>query len=99
MGAEIATVRKKKLGRIQNVKSMKWLVVALACGLAVPAAMGAALWFLMGPLDAMFSGTTLERVGAILAIMATGLASFGIAAFLLWVLDKATVGRLMRRQT
>ena len=43
MGAEIATVRKKKLGRIQNVKSMKWLVVALACGLAVPAAMGAAL--------------------------------------------------------
>ena len=63
------------------------------------AGMGAALWYLMVPLDAMFSGTALERAAAILAIMATGLASFGIAAFLLGVLDKATVGRLMRRQT
>ena len=63
------------------------------------AGMGAALWYLMVPLDAMFSGTALERAAAILAIMATGLASFGMAAFLLGVLDKATVGRLMRRQT
>lgn len=63
------------------------------------AIMGAALWFLMVPLDPMFSGTTLERLTAILAIMATGLATFGVAAFVLGVLDKAAIARLMRRQT
>lgn len=70
----------------------------LRIGLAA-AAMGVALWFLMMPLDPMFSGSTLERATAILAVVAAGLASFGLAAFLLGVLDKATVGRLMRRQT
>ncbi|MFN4114175.1 MAG: murein biosynthesis integral membrane protein MurJ [Sphingomonadaceae bacterium] len=63
------------------------------------AAMGAALWVLMAPLDPMFSGTALERAAAILAIAGAGLASFGAAAFLLGVLDKATVQRLMRRQS
>ncbi|OZA93868.1 MAG: murein biosynthesis integral membrane protein MurJ [Erythrobacter sp. 34-65-8] len=63
------------------------------------AVMGAALWFLMAPLDQMFSGTALERATAILAIAGAGLASFAAAGFLLGILDKATVQRLMRRQS
>ena len=62
------------------------------------ALMGVALWFLMRPLDPLFSGTALERGGAILALMAAGLGSFAVMAFVLGVLDKATLGRLMRRQ-
>lgn len=60
--------------------------------------MGATLWFLMPLLDGWFAGSVIERIVAILAIMAAGLTSFGVAASLLGVLDKATIQRLMRRQ-
>ena len=60
--------------------------------------MGAALWVLMPELDGWFSGTALQRTAAIAAIIAAGLAAFGLSAFLLGVLDKAAITRLMRRQ-
>ena len=61
--------------------------------------MGVALWFLMQPLDPWFGGTTLQRTGGIAAVTLTGAAVYGIAAILLGVLDRATIARLMRRQT
>lgn len=60
--------------------------------------MGTALWFVMTPLDAWFSGSTIERTVAIGAVMATGLGTFALAAALLGVLDKQTIQRLRRRQ-
>lgn len=62
-------------------------------------AMGAALWLLMDPLDPWFDGTVLERTGGIAAVTLTGSAVYGIAAFLLGVLDRDTIARLLRRQT
>ncbi len=64
---------------------------------AVP--MGIALWFAMQYGDPYFSGSTLERGGSILSLVLIGIASYAIFAVLLGVLDKATVQRLMRRQT
>ena len=61
--------------------------------------MGVALWFLMQPLDPWFGGSTLQRTGGIAAVTLTGAAVYGIAAILLGVLDRATIARLMRRQT
>ena len=61
--------------------------------------MGVVLWFLMQPLDPWFGGTTLQRTGGIAAVTLTGAAVYGIAAILLGVLDRATIARLMRRQT
>ena len=61
--------------------------------------LGVALWFLMQPLDPWFGGTTLQRTGGIAAVTLTGAAVYGIAAILLGVLDRATIARLMRRQT
>ncbi|MEE1878012.1 murein biosynthesis integral membrane protein MurJ [Altererythrobacter litoralis] len=63
---------------------------------AVP--MGAALWAAMIYCDAYFTGTTAERMGSILALIAIGLVSYAVAAAVLGVLDKSMVQRLMRRQ-
>ncbi|WFL76045.1 murein biosynthesis integral membrane protein MurJ [Altererythrobacter arenosus] len=62
------------------------------------APMGAALWYAMQMGDPYFTGTTAERGFSILALAAIGIATYGISAALLGVLDKATVQRLMRRQ-
>ena len=62
-------------------------------------AMALALWALMGPLDPWFDGTILQRAGGIAAVTLTGTAVYGIAAILLGVLDRATIARLLRRQT
>ena len=62
------------------------------------APMGAALWYAMQMGNPYFSGTTAERGFSILALAAIGIATYGISAALLGVLDKATVQRLMRRQ-
>lgn len=62
------------------------------------ALMGAALWWLMPVLDPYFAGTSMEKAGSILAVIATGAVTFAIAAAALGVLDRATIGRLMRRQ-
>ncbi|GAA4044211.1 murein biosynthesis integral membrane protein MurJ [Parerythrobacter jejuensis] len=69
----------------------------LRIGLAA-AAMGAALWFLMPEIADWFSQGLLDKAAGIAAIMATGIATYGLAAMLLGVLDRATIGRLMRRQ-
>lgn len=79
------TLTARLLGRIARI--------VLAAAL-----MGAALWYAMPYGEPYFSGTTLERAGSIVGIMAVGLISFAIFAVLLRVLDKATVQRLMRRQ-
>lgn len=63
---------------------------------AVP--MGAALWLAMVQGDPYFTGTTLERMLSIVALIVIGLVSYAIFAALFGVLDKATIQRLMRRQ-
>lgn len=65
---------------------------------AAAAVMGAALYWAMPHADPYFTGSTLERAGAISAIMMIGAVTYGLAAFALRVLDRDTVGRLMRRQ-
>ncbi|MCP5396317.1 MAG: murein biosynthesis integral membrane protein MurJ [Sphingomonadaceae bacterium] len=62
------------------------------------AAMGAALWWLMGQISAWFTGSAMEKASGIAAILAVGFAAYGLAAILLGVLDRATITRLMRRQ-
>ena len=63
------------------------------------AIMGLALWYAMPFGDAYFIGTALERGLSIIALIVIGLVTFPIAAIVLGVLDKATIQRLMRRQT
>jgi len=78
-------IEARVLGRIARI--------ALASAL-----MGALLWAVM-PLGAeYFTGTTLQRLGAIGALVALGLASFAATAWLLGLLDKATIERLWRRE-
>lgn len=73
-----------------------WRVIRIFLAAVI---MGAALWFTMPYGEGYFSGTVLERAGAIGAIMLVGLVTFTVAAVALRVLDKATVQRLMRRQS
>jgi len=68
--------------------------IALASGL-----MGAALVALMQVVTPWLDGPFTLRLAAIGAIMAVSLVTYGAATVLLGVLDKATVQRLMRRQS
>ena len=68
--------------------------IALASGL-----MGAALWALMQAITPWLDGTFPLRLAAIGAILATSLVTYGAATVALGVLDKATIQRLMRRQS
>jgi putative peptidoglycan lipid II flippase len=61
--------------------------------------MGAALWYAMIAGDSFFSGTTIERGLSILTLVVIGAITYAISAAALGVLDKASVQRLMRRQT
>jgi putative peptidoglycan lipid II flippase len=61
--------------------------------------MGAALWGLMQFITPWFDGPFAMRLAAIGAIMAVSLVTYGAATVLLGVLDKATVQRLLRRQS
>lgn len=70
----------------------------LLCILIAALLMGAALWFMMPPLDPMFDGTIAQRAIAIGAIVAVGALVYGLAAIVLGVLDRSTIKRLMRRQ-
>ncbi|TNE32270.1 MAG: murein biosynthesis integral membrane protein MurJ [Alphaproteobacteria bacterium] len=67
--------------------------------LLAAAIMGAALWYAMQWGDPYFSGSTFERMGSITALIAIGCVTYGICAMAFGVLDKATILRLMRRQT
>ncbi|MFN4020255.1 MAG: murein biosynthesis integral membrane protein MurJ [Erythrobacter sp.] len=68
--------------------------IALASGL-----MGAALWGLMQIITPWLDGPLTMRLLAVGAILATSLVTYGAGTVLLGVLDKATVQRLMRRQS
>ncbi|MEA1618364.1 murein biosynthesis integral membrane protein MurJ [Erythrobacter sp. T5W1-R] len=63
------------------------------------AVMGACLWGLMQAIAPWLAGTTITKLLAIGAIMAVSLVTYGISTVALGVLDKATIERLMRRQT
>lgn len=63
------------------------------------AIMGAALWWLMSHVADWFTGSISEKAVGIAAIMVTGLVTYAPAAFVLGILDKATLQRLMRRQS
>ncbi|MBV1918214.1 MAG: murein biosynthesis integral membrane protein MurJ [Sphingomonadaceae bacterium] len=65
-------------------------------GLAA-AIMGAALWFAMPYGAAMYSGSALERTGAIVALVAMGGAVFFSAAIALGVLNRETLSQLQQR--
>jgi len=68
--------------------------IALASGV-----MGAALAGLMQPIDPWLDGSLAEKLLAVAAIGAVSLVTYGGAAAILGILDKATIQRLMRRQT
>ncbi len=68
--------------------------IALASAL-----MGAALWGLMQAITPWLDGPFNLRLAAVGAIMAVSLVTYGAGTVLLGVLDKATVQRLMRRQS
>ena len=61
------------------------------------AIMGAGLWWLMATIDPWFSGSAGQRALGICAIIAGGVALYGLAAAALGVLNRSTITRLMRR--
>jgi len=70
------------------------LRIAIAAG-----AMGVALYFLMLQIEPLFVGSILDKALGIGAILAVGGVTYGLGAIVLGVLDKATLQRLMRRQS
>jgi len=68
--------------------------IAVASGI-----MGAALAALMSVITPWLDGPLSGRLLAIAAIMVVSLITYGGASVLLGVLDKATIQRLMRRQS
>jgi putative peptidoglycan lipid II flippase len=60
--------------------------------------MGAALFFVMPMLEGWFVATIGQKALGLAAILGTSAVSYGLASFLLGVLDKSTVERLLRRQ-
>jgi putative peptidoglycan lipid II flippase len=63
------------------------------------AIMGGALFALLETIGPMLDGSRTERLAVIAAIGAVSLVTYGAATVLLGVLDKATIQRLMRRET
>ncbi|MGY6551183.1 MAG: murein biosynthesis integral membrane protein MurJ [Erythrobacter sp.] len=75
-------------------------VVGRLARIALAAAiMGACLATLMSVIDPWLIGTLGQELLAIAAIMAVSLVSYAASTVMLGVLDKATIQRLMRRQT
>lgn len=62
------------------------------------AAMGAGLWFAVPYGTEYYAGGGLERIGAVLALLAIGGAIYFTLAALLGVLDRDTIARLARRE-
>ncbi len=62
------------------------------------AVMGVVLWYAARAGEPYFQGDTIERLGALMALVAAGAVAFGISGALLRILDKATIARLMQRQ-
>lgn len=74
------------------------LVGRLARITLAAAIMGAALYALMLVIEPWFIGSALDKTLGILAILGVSAVTYGTATIALGVLDKATLGRLMRRQ-
>lgn len=66
--------------------------IALAASL-----MGAILWYALPYGTQFYAGSALERIGAILALVALGMAVFFAAAVALRVVDRKTIDQLRRR--
>lgn len=62
-------------------------------------AMGAALLALMQVITPWLDGSTIDRLMAVAAILIVSLVTYGGGTLVLGVLDKATIQRLMRRQS
>jgi len=62
------------------------------------AIMGAALWYAMPYGAEWYAGSVLERVGAVIALVALGGAIFFAIAILLGVVNRETIGQLRRRK-
>lgn len=61
--------------------------------------MGAALWLVMPHITHLFTGSVLDKTLGIAAILVMGLFTYGPAGFMLGILDKSALQRLMGRQT
>jgi putative peptidoglycan lipid II flippase len=61
------------------------------------ALMGAVLWYAMPYGNAFYAGGALERIAAVVALVAVGGAVYFGAAFALGVIDRRTLGELRRR--
>lgn len=61
------------------------------------ALMGAVLWYVMPYGTDWYSGTALQRVGSIMALVTLGMAIFAATALALGVVDKKTIQQLRRR--
>ncbi len=59
--------------------------------------MGAVLWYAMPHGAQYYAGTTLERIGAVAALVALGMVSFLAAAVALRVVDRSTLNQLLLR--
>ncbi len=79
--------------RISLLVASRIARIVLATGL-----MGAALWWVTPMGDDWFIGDTFERIGAIIALVATGGTVFFAAAWLLGVVNRETIGQLRRRK-
>lgn len=65
--------------------------------IAAAAFMGGILWYAMPYGTEFFAGATVERIAAILALVALGGVAFLIAALVLGVIDRSTINQLRRR--
>lgn len=88
-----AILHRKNYFRMPGRTAFRLIRVAIAS-----AVMGAALWWLMLQIENWFAGSFIEQASGIAAILGVGIATYGVAAIILGVLDKATLARLMRRQ-
>lgn len=74
------------------------LVLGRIARIALAAAlMGAVLWYALPYGTDFYAGNVLERVGAIAALVALGVAVFFAVAMALRVVDRQTIGQLLRR--
>jgi putative peptidoglycan lipid II flippase len=60
--------------------------------------MSAALWILMGVLFPYFSGSVIERIGALLVLVLGGLAVYGAVGWIVGAVDKNEINLLLRRR-
>ncbi len=88
-----AILHKKDQYRLSPLVLSRIARIALAS-----AGMGAALWYAMPYGQELYIGSALERIGAVVALVALGGIVFLLAAMALGVVNRETIGQLRRRQ-